>query len=625
MHLYSGMSTDFISESQRGSIAGKLADSFFHHFRYKPSENEVRSWQNSLTRMANVLQLGSMYDQGVIVEYKLPLSSKRLDVMVTGKGAGNIDGAVIVELKQWDKVELSPIDECVATFVGGNVRDVLHPSRQAFDYQQYIMDTHSAFSDGLIQIKSCGFLHNLHKDKAKAVLDPRFEQLLRQCPTFLLDDAGDGIVEYLQSSVGEGDGLKTLRTVTDGGFRPHKRLLDHVSKMIKNEPAFTLLDEQRVAFNHVRGLVRDGQARAEKSVVIVHGGPGTGKSLIALHLLGDLAGDNFVTMHATGSKAFTQTLKKQVGTRAGALFRYFNNFGQADRDGIDLLVCDEAHRIRKSSNNQYTKKADKSDRNQIDEILEAAKVSVFLIDDKQVVRPSEVGSSQLIRESASRFGIKVVEHTLEAQFRCNGSDSFIQWVANTLELERTPQVLWDMNGDFDFDIVDSPVELEAWIRNMYNTDFSARLVAGFCWPWSDPKNDGNLEDDVIVGEWLRPWNARDDAGRLAPGIPKSNFWATDPNGINQVGCVYTAQGFEFDYVGLIWGRDLVYRHGIGWVGQPEFSHDKVVKRGAKTNPEEFLKLVKQTYRVLLTRGLRGCYVYFDDVETRNFVMSRIER
>lgn len=619
------MSTDFISESQRGSIATKLTDGFFRHFRYKPSESEVRSWQNSLARMANVLQLGNMYDQGVIVEFKLPLSSKRLDVMVTGKGAGNICGAVIVELKQWDKVELSPIDECVATFVGGNVRDVLHPSRQAFDYQQYLMDTHSAFSDGLMQIKSCGYLHNLHKDNANAILDSRFEQLIRQCPTFFLDDAGDAIVEYLRSSVGEGDGLQSLRTVTEGGFKPHKRLLDHVAKTINNQPAFTLLDEQRVAFNHVRTIVRTRQASAEKSVVIIHGGPGTGKSLIALHLLGDLAADNYVTMHATGSKAFTQTLKKQVGTRAGALFKYFNNFGLANRNGIDLLVCDEAHRIRKSSNNQFTKKANKSNRDQIDEILDAAKVSVFLIDDKQVVRPSEVGSSQLIRESASRHGVKVVEHMLEAQFRCNGSDSFIQWIANTLELERTPQVLWDMTDGFDFDILGSPSELEDWIQSMHNLDFSARLVAGFCWIWSDPKSDGTLINDVVVGDWSRPWNARDSAGRLATGIPKSNFWASDPNGINQVGCVYTAQGFEFDYVGLVWGRDLVYRHGKGWVGQPEFSYDSVLKRGANTNPEEFLRLVKHTYRVLLTRGLRGCYVYFEDEETRNFVMSRIER
>lgn len=625
MHLYSGTSTDFIEENHRSSIAGKLADSYFEHFRRRPAENEVRSWQNSLSRMSSVLQLGNMYEQGIIVEYKLPLSSKRLDVMVTGKGSGGIAGAVVIELKQWDKVDYSPIDECVTTFIGGSDKDRLHPSRQAFDYQQYLLDTHTAFSDGLVQLKSCSFMHNLEKDKAKVILDPKFARLLQLCPTFLKDDAGDGIVDYLQSSVGEGGGVDILRIVTEGSFRPHKRLLDYVAKTIRGEPAFTLLDEQRVTFNQILGLVRDRQANTDKSVVIVHGGPGTGKSLIALHLLADLAAENFTTMHATGSKAFTETLKMKVGTRAGALFRYFNNFTMAEPNGIDLLICDEAHRIRKSSNHRFTKTAVKSDRDQIDEILEAAKVSVFLIDDKQVVRPSEVGSSQLIRESASRFGAKVIEHTLEAQFRCNGSDSFIQWVANTLELERTPQVLWDMNDDFDFDIVSSPVELDSWIRSMATLEYSARLVAGFCWPWSKPKSDGALEDDVVIGDWSRPWNARDDAGRLAAGIPKSNFWASDPNGINQVGCVYTAQGFEFDYVGLIWGRDLMYRHGTGWVGQPEFSHDSMVKRGAKKNPEEFLKLVKHTYRVLLTRGLRGCYVYFDDEETRNFVMSRIER
>lgn len=199
----------------------------------------------------------------------------------------------------------------------------------------------------------------------------------------------------------------------------------------------------------------------------------------------------------------------------------------------------------------------------------------------------------------------------------------MQWVDTTLGLRRTPQVLWDATDPFDFDIAESPYELEALLRARNSQGRTARLSAGFCWPWSKPRPDGTLVDDVVVEGWRMPWNAKPDAGRLAPGIPKSNFWATDPHGIDQVGWVYTAQGFEYDWAGVIWGRDLVYRPEDGWVGQRQYSKDSVV-RGAK-GEAEFTRLVKQTYRVLLTRGLLGCTVYFEDGPTRDFVLSRIDR
>lgn len=624
MHLYSGPSIDFIDLTQRNQIADRLTERFFEHFRYRPPESEVKSWQNSLVRMASVMELGDLRDQGVIVEYQLPLTSKRLDVMVTGHGSGGVPGAVVVELKQWDKVAASPIDECVETFVGSRPRDMLHPSRQAGGYQQYLLDTHTAFSDGGIVLRACGYLHNMKRANADELFADRFEDLIRQWPAFTGDDVDD-LVPFLDATVGEGRGAEPLERVLEGKYRPHRRLLEHTASVIRNEPIFTLLDEQRIAFNHVLGLVRAYQLGDRSTVVLVRGGPGTGKSLVAVNLLAEMAAQDYVAVHATGSKAFTENLRKQVGRRAANQFTYFNSFTGVEPGSIDLLVCDEAHRIRESSNSRFMKKDQRSDRAQVDELLDAAKVSVFLIDDMQVVRPGEVGSSDLIKSAASARGIRVIEHELEAQFRCNGSDAYVQWVDNTLELRKTPYVLWERDDPFDFDVVDAPEELDALIRARAEQDFTARLAGGFCWPWSKPNDDGTLVADVQIDGWSRPWNARPEGRRLAPGIPKSNFWASDPGGIDQVGCVYTAQGFEFDYVGVIWGRDLVYRFDTGWVGQPEFSHDSVVRRAAKRSETEFTRLVKHTYRVLLTRGLSGCYVYFEDEQTRDFVLSRTER
>ena len=255
-------------------------------------------------------------------------------------------------------------------------------------------------------------------------------------------------------------------------------------------------------------------------------------------------------------------------------------------------------------------------------MIDAAKVSVFFIDDLQIVKPGEVGSCDLIRSAAAAAGAELHEHELEAQFRCNGSDAFINWVDNTLGVRRTANVLWDTTDAFEFRVVDDVRDLERRIRERAAAGHSARLMAGYCWKWSNPTSTG-LIPDVVVGDWIMPWNAKEkDNVELPDHVPPSQFWASDPNGIDQVGCVWTAQGFEFDYSGIIFGPDLRYDPvGGGWIGDREASHDPELR---KARGERFLQLVKQTYRVLLTRGLKGCYVYFMDKGTRDFVRSRME-
>ncbi len=183
-------------------------------------------------------------------------------------------------------------------------------------------------------------------------------------------------------------------------------------------------------------------------------------------------------------------------------------------------------------------------------------------------------------------------------------------------------MLWDQNGGFDFKVFESPFELEKAIKGKVAEGNTGRITAGFCWPWSDPDGNGNLINDVVIGDFERPWNAKSGAGRLAKGIPKESLWAYDPNGINQIGCIYTAQGFEFDYVGVIVGKDLVYDlDKQDWEGIKENSYDGAVKR----SKDQFTALIKNTYRVLLSRGIKGCYVYFIDKDTERFFKSRMEK
>lgn len=628
MQLYAGTSTDFISEATRNGIAGRLERAFQDAYHYRPSLQEVASWQNSLFRMAFALQQGNFTDHGVLLEYQLPLSSKRLDCMVTGQNPGGQPYSVIVELKQWSQVEESNAEDCVTTWVAGNKRDILHPSRQVGQYEEYLRDMHSVFISGEVGLRSCAFLHNLTYDPANEIYQQRHSSVLKQFPAFA-GDQQDALVTYMGDHLRGGKGAAVLDQVLKSRYAPSKKLLEHTSQVIEDQKTYILLDNQQVVFAKVLAEVKEA-ARASKrknTVVLVHGGPGTGKSVIALHLLGRLAGENYNVMHLTGSKAFTENMKKVVGSRAAARFGYFhiNKKGDLPPEQFDALVLDEAHRIRAFSKDRFTKKGEWSELPQIEELLHISKVSAFFIDDQQIVRPAEVGSSQLIREAAKKAGANLLEYDLEAQFRCSGSDGFINWVDNTLHIRKTANKHWDRKDPYEFRIFDSVQELEAAIRakntSNDNVKSTARLVAGYCWKWSTPNSDGSLVPDVKVGAWEMPWNAKPDAGRLAKGIPKSNFWASAPGGIEQVGCVYTAQGFEFDYVGVIFGTDLRYDWTTNsWVGDKKQSHDTVVKR----SKEQFVSLVKNTYRVLMTRGIKGCYVYFQDEGTKRWFQSQME-
>jgi DUF2075 family protein len=622
MKLFAGSSEQFIQDATRNEIATKLKNAFFEYYRYNPSPAEINSWRNSLKEISDVFVEVNLTDHGIILEYQLPLTSKRLDCLISGKDRNDTDNAVIIELKQWSKCREASGDNEVLTWVGGNEREVLHPSVQVAQYTMYLQDTNTSFYEGEnpVSLNSCTFLHNYNYDSHDVIFSDKFSEVIKHYPLFTADNVS-GLEGFLLDKLKNGKGLEVLTKIENGKYKPSKKLMDHVGNLIKGKPEYTLLDEQLVVFDKVLSCVKAGFFDDQKNVIIVKGGPGTGKSVIAINLMASLLLDGYNAHYATGSRAFTETLRKIVGTRGSAQFKYFNSYMGEDESIVDVLIADEAHRIRKTSNNRFTPLERKSKIPQIEELINVAKVLVLFIDDDQVVRPDEIGSVEFIKEYAKKNNCQVFEYELEAQFRCNGSDGFINWINNTLGIQKTANVIWTQQEEFDFRILDSPEELEASIVEKVKEGFTGRLTAGFCWSWSQPNKNGTLVDDVVVGDFKKPWNAKQDAKKLAKGIPKASLWAYDPSGVNQVGCVYTIQGFEFDYVGVIFGKDLVYNFDTQkWEGHPEYSEDTVVKR----SKDKFTDLVKNTYRVLLSRGMKGCYVYFMDKDTENFFKSRIE-
>lgn len=622
MRLYSGSSRQFMEDTYQNRIAGKLQESFFVQMGHMPSEAEIGAWRNSLRATSMVFQHADLTDQGVIVEYQLPLSSKRLDCLICGRDRKERDNAVIIELKQWDSCKAADTDREVLAWVGHAERECLHPSVQAAGYKMYLEDTHTAFYEGTnaIGLGACAYLHNYSTYREDPLFAAKFQSIVESTPLFTADDV-PVFENFLTSRVDGGHGLEVLKRIEESKTRPSKKLMDHVASVIKGKPEYVLLDDQLIVYDRVLTCARQGFHDKKKTVLIVKGGPGTGKSVIAINLMADLMGKGYNAHYATGSRAFTQTLRKAIGPRGAVQFKYFNSYADADYNSVDVLIADEAHRIRKSSSNRFTPSNRRTDAAQVEELISASKVAVFFIDDDQVVRPDEIGSVKYIREHADRNGARVFEYELETQFRCAGSGAFVNWINNTLEIRETANATWGRAEEFEFTIVDSPESLEAAILRRAEEGFSARMTAGFCWPWSEARSDGTLVDDVVIGTFRRPWNAKPESRRLARGIPKAQTWAYDKEGIGQIGCIYTAQGFEFDYIGVIFGRDLHYDgKNRRWEGDPERSHDSVVKRSR----ERFLDLVKNTYRVLFTRGMKGCYVFFQDEETERYFRSRME-
>jgi hypothetical protein len=602
--------------------SGTLADEIAEHVRMSGSGvggAERKSWSRSLAVLAQDLADASLDQVEVIVEYKLPLTSKRADVVLAGRHPRTgADSYVVVELKQWSGASAydgSP--ELVAVEHTPGPR--LHPGLQVRGYCEYLTDFLGIAAAAPDLIHGTAYLHNAtDQDVSDLFALPATEQ----SQLFTGQRRGQ-FLDYLRSRLSTESGAAAADRFLTSAVRPSRQLLSYAAAMLQERAQFTLLDEQRVAYELVLRAVERARAQDGKSIVVVAGGPGSGKSVIALSLLCEVARQGYPVLHATGSKSFTQTLRKYGGrgsTRTQSFFKYFNNFMDATHNGIEVLVCDEAHRIRETSVNRYTRKEQRANgRPQVDELIAAARVPVFLLDEHQVVRPGETGSIDVITRHADRLGLSVQVVSLHGQFRCGGSKEYERWVLDLLGLDGGQPSAWVGDGEVDLRLAESPEQLESFLADRQRAGETARMSAGYCWPWSDPRTDGSLVPDVRVGGWARPWNVKSD--RSIGGAPGSSYWATDPAGFGQVGCIYTAQGFEYQWSGVLIGPDLVARDGrlVSCRGE---SKDPELKKKT-TSDAAADRLIRNTYKVLFTRGMRGTIVYSTDPETRDYLAGFI--
>lgn len=589
-----------------------LAEQFSHKYGHLPTPSEARSWERSLPVLLQVLNDAGLGNVEVMIEYALPLNSKRVDVVVAGVHPVTREPSyVVVELKQWSQAEPDEDDPALCR-IDAYAHPVLNPVEQVRRYCEYLENFNGSLAAHHGRVSGVAYLHNATEFGVAGLREAELEDK----GLLFTEERRGALMSHLLTKLSpEHSGALAADELLAGKPVPSKQLMDVAAKEVRDREQFVLLDEQQVAYRIVLNAVSKAKRADHKEVVIVTGGPGTGKSVIALSLLGELYRQGVTALHATGSQSFTKTMRKVAGARKREvqdLFKYFNSFMTTEKNTLDVLICDEAHRIRETSANRYTQAAHRTGRPQIEELIDVARVPVFLLDEHQVVRPGEMGTVAEIKAAAAKKGFECHVVALDSQFRCGGSDIYLHWVVRLLGLQPGGPVHWDPDDRMQLVHVDSPEEMETFLEGRRSEGFGARMSAGYCWPWSkEPKPGDPLAADVVIGDWARPWNLRGE--RAISGAPPSALWATDPAGFGQVGCVYTAQGFEYDWSGVILGPDLVWR-GDHWVTDRTASQDPVFKKS--TPGADVDRLIRNTYKVLLTRGMVGTVVYSTDPETR---------
>jgi uncharacterized protein len=619
MLVYSGNKEKFLEDVSANAIENVILSEFERKLFKRPSKSEVLSWKNSMQYMFKILIDSDIpQDSGVSIEYVLPLTSKRIDFILTGKDERKRETAIIIELKQWSEVKRTNKDGIVKTFLGGAERETNHPSYQAWTYAALIEDYNETVRQEDISLRPCAYLHNIISDSA--LNDPFYTAHTSKAPIFISSDAKK-LAEFLKKYVKYGDTNNIMYRIEHGKIKPSRGLADSLASMLSGNQEFLMIDDQKLVYEEAIDLAHKAQ-NDKKQVLIVEGGPGTGKSVVAVNLLVELTKREMNTQYVSKNAApravfaakLTGTLTK---TKINNMFKGSGSYIDTEHDFFDALIVDEAHRLNEKSG-LYSNQGE----HQIKEVINASKLTIFFLDENQRVTINDIGSLEEIENWSSKLDATVHRMELKSQFRCNGSDGYLAWLDSALQIRDTANTTLE-DIDYDFKVFKSPVELreEIFQKNVVNN--RSRLVAGYCWKWASKKDKYAMDIRIPEYGFEAQWNLSTDG----------SLWIISPDSVREIGCIHTCQGLEVDYIGVIIGPDLVVRDGkiITDAGKRD-GQDKTIrgyKKLLKEKPEEAARItdniIKNTYRTLMTRGQKGCFLFCTDQETNEYFSALIDQ
>lgn len=622
MLIYDGLKSDFMADTENDVLETKLYDTIKQKMNRSTGLSELNSWRNSLKEMYITLNDSAIpSDAGVAIEYNIPQTSKRVDFLISGYDDNNKGNVIIIELKQWEQLQAVEGHEAIVeTYTGGANRRVVHPSYQAWSYAALIKDYNQYVQDEDVELHPCAYLHNYPRKDNDPLDAKQYEDILSDAPAFTYGQR-DALRSFIKKNIKTGDGEDTLVKIEHGKIKPSKQLQDSICGMLKGNKEFIMLDEQKVVYETILNLSTKCQKDNKKRTIIVEGGPGTGKTVVAINLLAELTKREqfaqYVSKNSAPRIVYGYKLKGSMKRNSvDNLFKGSGCYTDAPLNSIGTILADEAHRL-----NEKSGMFQNLGENQIKEIIHASRCSVFFIDESQRVTTSDIGSVEEIEKWAKMERSEVFRMELISQFRCNGSDGYLAWVDDVLQIRDTAN--YDLEGiDYDIRICDSPMEMEHIILEKNSIRNRARILAGYCWNWpKETRNDVNYHD-IKIGDYGISWNL--DGG---------DAFAINPDSVHEAGCIHTSQGLEFDYVGVIIGDDMRYENGeiiTDYSKRAKTDQSmKGIKGIAKNNPQEANRLadeiIKNTYRTLMTRGMKGCYVYCTDSKLSEYLKERLNK
>ena len=621
MIFYHGTLALFKKDVDSGRIADKIEESFLSHGFHHNNPKEHAAYVNSLRVRRDVLcDKDAKMNQNlkIAIEFKVPNTSKRVDFLITGYDELGEENAVIIELKQWTECEKTDLENLVYAYVAGRKRNLSHPSYQAYSYAQRIKNFNQTVQEKPVNLYPCAYCHNYEERWKEEIEDPRYDEVRKDAPLFLSRDRLK-LRRFIKKYIKNPDKGEILYQIDNGKIRPSVELQDAISKLLHGNKEFNRIDEQQVAFSVIQDLILKSYGKKTKHTIIVKGGPGTGKTVIARNLLSDLICDKkkeglnvcYVSKNAAPRNVYAKRLIQDNFRMSyiSNLFKGSGSFVDAKENEFDCILADEAHRLNARSG-LYGNQGE----NQIKEIIHASKVSVFFIDEDQIVTAKDIGSVDEIRKWAKEEGSIVHEGEdleLVSQFRCNGSDGYLCFLDNLLQIRETANVDRE-DRDYDVKVYDDPVLLREDLRKKNERNNKSRRVAGYCYPWVS-KRDPSLYDIVLENGFRAQWNFND-----------TKTWAIDKDSFDQVGCIHTCQGLEFDYVGVIIGKDLIYRKGEVLTVPSERAKTDISLKGCHDRKKAD-KIIRDTYKTLLTRGQKGCYIYCEDKRLSSYIKKCLKQ
>ena len=615
MIVYSANKHLFVQDVKNGGIATKILNLIRERGLTGGQEREFEAWHNSMKFMRDIVDDSEIDDDvQIAIEYNIPQTSKRVDFIIIGADTENKDNIVIVELKQWSKAEVVDDDMhfSVRTYVANDSRIVCHPSYQAYSYSRFLSNYSQAIQERNIHLIPCSYLHNYLPAYKTALSAEIYKEWYTTAPFFIMNEVqqfNDFIKKYVTKKSSHGD---LLYLIDNGRIKPTKSLQDALSTMVRGTPVFDLLDEQAVCYDMcIRTMLQCLKDR-KKRTILIQGGPGTGKSVLAVNLLMHLitcaCNAAYVTKNSAPRQAFLSILSQNRAENIAEISQLFRSpFGlsQVPANSYDCLIVDEAHRLVKKMYGDW------HGENQVKECINSSLLTIFMLDEDQAVTTKDIGSVQEIKKWCKDLGSTIImreETKLTSQFRCNGSDAYIQFIDHLLQRNDDSLYVSLSELNYDFRLFDDPSQMRNALREKNSINNKTRMVAGYCYDWNVKNHRGDI-DIELPGGFKAKWNLAND-----------KIWAINPRSFEEVGCIHTAQGLEFDYVGVLIGKDLIYDKSTEHVVTNRLAISKDDNssgiRGA--SDKEAHRLILNTYKTLLTRGQKGCYVYCEDDELRKY-------